>query len=257
MLTEVSMGGTRTTPAPTRRRVILLALLFAMTFPTLAAWSYFLALVEQGGKINIWQQAAYVSGKIIQFAFPLLCLAMVERRLPRLPQPRREGLALGLGFGLLVFGLMMGIYFGVLRGTGMLAHTPERVHQKLQEVNMDSPARFLGLAMFIVAAHSLLEEYYWRWFVFGQLRRLIAWVPALVLSSLAFMAHHVIVLYVYLPGKFWSAAFPFSLGIAVGGGVWAWLYERSGNIWAPWLSHMLIDAAIFVIGWELLWPIGG
>ncbi|MGH7226453.1 MAG: hypothetical protein ACRELF_24825, partial [Gemmataceae bacterium] len=98
----------------------LLALLFAMIFPTVAAWSYFLALAEQGGKVNVWQQVAYVAGKLIQFAFPLLFLAVVERRLPRLTRPRFEGLALGLGFGLLVFGLMMGLYFGILRGTGML-----------------------------------------------------------------------------------------------------------------------------------------
>jgi uncharacterized protein len=241
----------------TQNLKLLLALLFAMTFPTLAAWSYFLALVEQGGKINVWQQAAYISGKVIQFAFPLLFVAVVERRLPRWSQPCFEGLALGLGFGLLVFGLMMGLYFGVLRGTSLLAQTPARLQQKLQEVNMATPPRYVALAVFIVIAHSLLEEYYWRWFVFGQLRQLLSWVPALLLSSLAFMGHHVIVLYVYLPGKFWAAALPLSLAIAVGGGVWAWLYQRSGSIWAPWLSHLLIDAGIFVIGWDLLWPLGG
>jgi membrane protease YdiL (CAAX protease family) len=126
---------------------------------------------------------------------------------------------------------------------------------KLQEVNMATPARYALLALFIVVAHSLLEEYYWRWFVFGHLRQLMRWTPALVLASLAFMAHHVIVLYVYLPGKFWSAALPLSLAIAVGGAVWAWLYERSGGIWSPWLSHLLIDAGIFIIGWDLLWPL--
>jgi membrane protease YdiL (CAAX protease family) len=249
------MGGALDTPpARLRKRAIVLALGFAMTFPTLAAWSYFLALVGQGGKVNAWQQAAYVSGKIIQFAFPLLFLIVVERRVPRLARPRFEGLALGLVFGLLVFGLMMGLCFGVLRGTGMLAHTPARLQQKLQEVNMATPARYCALAVFIVTAHSLLEEYYWRWFVFGQLRRLTTQALAIVLSSLAFMGHHVVVLYVYLPGKFWTAALPFSLAIAVGGVVWAWLYQRSSSIWSPWLSHLLIDAGIFVIGWDLLWP---
>ncbi|MGH7172736.1 MAG: lysostaphin resistance A-like protein, partial [Gemmataceae bacterium] len=230
----------------------LLALLFAMIFPTVAAWSYFLALAEQGGKVNVWQQVAYVAGKLIQFAFPLLFLAVVERRLPRLTRPRFEGLALGLGFGLLVFGLMMGLYFGVLRGSGMLAQTPARLRQKLQEVNMATPMRYVALAVFIVAAHSLLEEYYWRWFVFGQLRRWMTRATAIALSSLAFMAHHVVVLYVYLPGNFWTAALPFSLAIAIGGAVWAWLYERSGSLWPPWLSHLLIDAGIFAIGWDLL-----
>ncbi|HTU92574.1 MAG TPA: CPBP family intramembrane glutamic endopeptidase, partial [Gemmataceae bacterium] len=233
----------------------LLAVLFAMMFPTLAAWSYFLALVEQGDKPNFWQQAAYVAGKIVQFGFPLVFLGMVERRLPRLTQPRFAGLALGLGFGLIVVALMLGIYFGALRGTEMLQQTPARLQQKLHEFNMDTPARYAVLTGFIVAAHSLLEEYYWRWFVFGQLRRLTTRTPAIALSSLAFMAHHVVVLYVYLPGQFWMAVMPFSLAIAIGGAVWAWLYERSNSIWSPWLSHLLIDGGIFVIGWDLLWPI--
>jgi membrane protease YdiL (CAAX protease family) len=38
----------------------------------------------------------------------------------------------------------------------------------------------------------------------------------------------------------------------VGGMVWAWLYWRTGSIYAPWLSHLLIDAAIFTAGYDLL-----
>jgi CAAX protease family protein len=98
----------------------------------------------------------------------------------------------------------------------------------------------------------LLEEYYWRWFVFGRLRRHLAFAPAAALSSLAFMSHHVIVLSVYLPGYFWVAVVPLSLCIAAGGCMWAWLYEQTRSIYAAWLSHLLIDAAIFAIGYDLL-----
>ena len=250
------MGETIAIPAPLRKRATLLTMLFAMIFPTAAAWCYFLVLVGQGGQANVWQQVAYVSGKIVQFALPLVFLVVVEGRLPRLARPRFEGLTFALGFGLLVVVLMLAIYFGGLRGSGILKQTPARVLEKLQQVNMATPARYAVLAVFIVVAHSLLEEYYWRWFVFDHLRRLMKWTPAVVLSSLAFMAHHVVVLYVYLPGKFWTAALPLSLAIAIGGAVWAWTYERSGSIWSPWLSHLLVDAGIFIIGWDLLWPFG-
>ena len=73
-----------------------------------------------------------------------------------------------------------------------------------------------------------------------------------MLSSLAFTAHHVVILHVYLPGHFFTAVVPFSLGVAVGGAVWAWLYEKSDNLYAPWLSHGLVDVAIFVIGYDLI-----
>jgi membrane protease YdiL (CAAX protease family) len=38
----------------------------------------------------------------------------------------------------------------------------------------------------------------------------------------------------------------------VGGAFWAWLYHRSRSLWGPWLSHALVDATIFVIGWDLI-----
>ena len=34
---------------------------------------------------------------------------------------------------------------------------------------------------------------------------------------------------------------------------WAWLYEQTRSIWAAWLSHLLIDAGILLIGYDLLY----
>jgi uncharacterized protein len=102
------------------------------------------------------------------------------------------------------------------------------------------------------AGHSLLEEYYWRWFLFGGLRRFMPVAAAVVLSSLAFAAHHVILLAVFFGGQ----ALPtilFSVCVAVGGAAWAWIYQRSGSLLGPWLSHLMIDAGIFVVGYDLVW----
>jgi membrane protease YdiL (CAAX protease family) len=43
-----------------------------------------------------------------------------------------------------------------------------------------------------------------------------------------------------------------SSAVAVGGAFWAWLYERTGSIYSAWLSHLLIDAGIFWVGYELV-----
>jgi membrane protease YdiL (CAAX protease family) len=236
---------------------LLLALVLAMTFPTLITYLYFIALVPSSGarEVSRAQQGVYTVGKILQFTWPVLYLFLVTGQIPHPGRPRWGGLALGLVFGLAVVAVMMALYFLALRDSSLLTQTPEQIRQKLIQVGMASPGRYLALAVFVTVLHSLLEEYYWRWFVFGGLRRLLSLWPALVLSSLAFMAHHVIVLHVYLPGEFLAGVVPFSLGIAVGGSVWAWLYEVSGDqgsIYAPWLSHLLVDAGIFVIGWDLI-----
>ena len=85
----------------------------------------------------------------------------------------------------------------------------------------------------------------------GEGGRLVPVTASVALSSLAFMAHHVVVLWVYLPGGWWTAVVPFSLCVAGGGAVWAWLYDRTGSLYAPWVSHLLVDAAIFLIGYDL------
>jgi membrane protease YdiL (CAAX protease family) len=207
-------------------------------------------------EVNAAQQAAYVAGKAVQFTLPLWLVVLGGTPWPRPAWPRRTGLGIGLAFGLAVALLMLAVYFGWLRHAPLLAQTPAQLRHKLQQVDLATPARYLALAGFLVVAHSLLEEYYWRWFVFGQLRRLVPLALAVVLSSLAFMAHHIVVLAVYLPGRFWTAAVPFALAIAIGGAAWAWFYERSGTLYPSWLSHLVVDAAILLIGWDLLWPLG-
>jgi membrane protease YdiL (CAAX protease family) len=229
----------------------VLALLFALVFPTLVAWAYFVALA-QGGRPSLAQQAAYGAGKVIQFAFPLAFVLLWQRRRLHWSRPSRAGLALGLGFGLLVATALLTAYFAELRSSPLLAQTPARIRTRLQEFGLTSPAAYLACAVFYCAIHSLLEEYYWRWFVFGRLRALLPLGPALVLASAAFAAHHVVVLWVFLPGKVLTGVLPGGLAVAVGGAMWAWIYERAGSLVAPWLSHLLSDATLFAIGWDLL-----
>jgi len=79
---------------------------------------------------------------------------------------------------------------------------------------------------------------------------------AVAVSSLGFMAHHVIVLATYF-GLASPVTWIFSLGIAAGGAFWAWLYHRSGSLLGPWLSHLLVDAAIFAAGYEIVQAMAG
>jgi uncharacterized protein len=234
------------------RLTLGLALFLAMTYPSLIAWLYFQALGAGDGSLNRWQQLTYAGGKVVQFAFPILFVWITTRRWPRLKPASARGVYLGVISGLLVTALILGVYYGSLRGSPLLGQTPAKLRAKLDEFGVGSLGGYLALTVFLALAHSFLEEYYWRWFVFGQLRSLLPLMLAIVLSSLAFMAHHVIILHVYLPGRFVNAVLPFSLGVAVGGAFWAWLYQRTGSLLGPWLSHMIVDTAIFIVGWDLL-----
>jgi membrane protease YdiL (CAAX protease family) len=229
-----------------------LALLVAMTLPTAVTYLYFIALATDANQPNPVQQVVYSAGKVVQFSLPLVVVWLLERRFPWPSRPRSDGMILGTSFGLLVAGGMLCLYFGWLADSWILGNTPQLVKAKITQIGLTSPVSYWSLAAFYTVGHSLCEEYYYRWFIFGQLRKMLSFRPAALLASLAFMAHHVILLYHFLPKSFFIAVVPFSLGIAVGGAFWAWLYERTGTIYAAWVSHGIVDAAIFVLGWILL-----
>ncbi len=228
------------------------ALAVTIGFPTLATWVYFVLLSGQA-----WMGPVYGVSKVLQVAFPLVWVLWVAKEQVRWRQARPRGLFLGLFSGLVMAGVILGAYYGILRGTAVLAGTPERLAEKIVGLRIGTPLTYFLMAFFLSIIHSGLEEYYWRWFVFGRLKRGMGIVAAVVIASLGFMAHHVIVLDSFLPGEyFWTATVLFSLSIAVGGAVWAWLYQKTGSLYAGWLSHGLADIAIMICGYDLAFPGG-
>ncbi len=231
------------------------AMLFALGFPSLLTWAYFVALADASVEAR-W--GVYSLGKAIQFAFPVAWMLAIAGWRPWSSGHHRGGstgasVGLGLALGLVALAAMLALYHGWLKPTGQIAYAGTEIERKVRHFGVRGTPSFLALGAFYSLVHSFLEEYYWRWFVFGQLRWRMPWTLAVVLSSLGFMAHHVILLVVYFG---WTPlAGLFSLAVAVGGGVWAWLYHRTGSLWGPWLSHLLADAGIFVVAYDLVCPL--
>jgi len=232
----------------TTRRADALAVLVALVLPLMLVLVYFVLLVPYPPAL---QQTAYALGKIVQFALPVVWVFAVRRDRFVWKKPGVGGLAEGLGFGVVIAAAMLLLYHAWLNPAGHLEVAREPVRQRLGGYGLESLPRYVLFGLFISLVHSFLEEYYWRWFVFGQLRRLVPLGPAIVLSSLGFMLHHVVVLGTYFHWSLVPTGL-FSLAVAVGGGVWAWIYHRTGSLYGPWLSHLLVDVAIFVVGYDLV-----
>src|SRR5262249_33573432 len=163
------------------------ALVFAMCFPGIMAWVYFVSLARPSsieappGPAAL---AVYLLSKAVQFSFPLLWVWSFERHRLQFVSHSFQGLAFGLAFGLAVAVLMFSAYYGFLHASPLLAETPGKIRDKLLLFHADTPLRYLFLGLFIAGVHSLMEEYYWRWFVFGELRRRMAIPSAIGLSAL-------------------------------------------------------------------------
>jgi CAAX protease family protein len=124
----------------------------------------------------------------------------------------------------------------------------------VREFGLATPLGYLQLSFFICVLHSLFEEYYWRWFVVGTLSRYLSAAGAIALASAGFMLHHIVILGVYFPDRFWTLAIPFSICVGIGGAVWSWIYLRTGSLYAVWLSHAIIDAAVLLVGYDMVSP---
>lgn len=229
------------------------AIIVALVFPTFMSWVETRWILPSAAD----EQAPpalelFFVGKVLQFSLPLLVVICSEPGLICVPGLSRRGFAAGIYFALAGAVGVCALYFGFLRGTPLLAAIGPQMHVWLDKFGLHSLGGFVTFAFIIAVPHSLLEEYYWRWFVFGWLRRRLSFLPAALISGLGFMSHHVLVLDYYLPGYFWIASVPLALTVAVGGFFWAWQYERYRNFYAVWFSHLLVDAVILAVGWDMM-----
>ena len=206
---------------------------------------------------------AYAVTKIIQFAFPAVWFWTREGVRPPLhgpAKPVRGGLGRGLLFslisGLAIVATLLFSWRAILAASPAFEQAPAAVAEKVASFGIDSGAKFLLLAAFYSVIHSFLEEYYWRWFVFGRLRRRLPFAAAAVVSAIAFTSHHVLVVGFFL-GSFGVLTFAVSLIVTAAGLLWAWLYHRTGHLAGPWLSHALADAGLMWIGYQMWKGIAG
>lgn len=216
-----------------------------MVLPTLAAWAYFHQWAGTPAMMPI-----YTAGKLVQFALPIVWAWLYAWRWPRgVLAPR--GLVLALGFGALAATGIVAGYLLWLSDDPLWQSAAARMTGRMAQAGFADPRWFLLLAVFYSLAHSGLEEYYWRWFVFGRLQERLRPALAIALASLAFASHHALIVAAFFPGEL-SLILALSAGVGGGGAVWCWLYRSSGSLLGPWLSHALIDAALMFVGYLML-----
>ena len=227
------------------------AMVAALAVPLLCALVYVVWIPHGNGGRSAW-----FATKIWVLGYPLFFFSLIglgglvrrEDRAAKWPSWRMvilTGLLSGTGIALV--GWLM-----VLTPVGdIVKDNSHNLVEKARDLGFATRGRFLMVATFITLLHSAMEEYYWRWFVFKRFLRHRSLGQAIAISSIGFMAHHVIVLGMFFGFENWMT-YVFSIGVAIGGAAWAWLYSRSGNLYSAWISHAFVDAAIFWVGYDIL-----
>ncbi|MGE0432784.1 MAG: CPBP family intramembrane glutamic endopeptidase [Planctomycetota bacterium] len=232
-----------------RRAMGLFGLLLLVPAPTIGVIA----------SMYLWPQSALGSGiysaaKVWILALPVLWWWRFERgrrgRRPVEPPafrvwPTATSMLVGVASGLLI-AASIGLTYWLV---GRHWIDPAAMRERLTGIGLGDPTRFVVFAAFVCTVNSLLEEYVWRWFVVRRGEEAAGRVAAVFISAACFTLHHVVAMAVYFDARTVALA---STGVFLGGLIWSVLFARYRNVWPGWISHVIADVAIMVVGWQIV-----
>ena len=214
----------------------LLALLLIAPVPSIGIIANFYA-----GPIGTWIWAA---AKAWLLLMPAVWHLLIDRRPISWSPPRNGGFLVGAITGLVI---AAGIFVAYLLIGDLMPAADLR--EGIQPKALLQLPVFIAAAIYWITINSLLEEYVYRWFIFRKAEVVAGGKAAVVISGLVFVVHHTIAMAHYVEP--WINVLS-SIGIFIGGALWSYLYLRYRSVWIPWLSHAIVDIAIFAIaGWMI------
>ena len=217
----------------------------ALVLPLIASFFYF--VIFPG---TAFGNSFYSAIKVFLLVWPFAATLLILRESLRRERPTGPGrwrsLLVGAGFGIAVALLMLALEEFSPMGA-ILEQNGERIRERVDGLGMLD--HFILAALAISIVHAALEEFYWRWFVYGNLRHLVSQPWAHLIAGVGFMSHHVVI-----TSQFFPFGFALFLGfcVGIGGAFWSWHYQRYHTLWGPWFSHMIVDFAIFYLGYQLI-----
>jgi membrane protease YdiL (CAAX protease family) len=218
-----------------------------MVVPFLASLVYFVGLPG-----SITATVVYAATKVFTVIWPVVAVLMIEGvRIQRGARDWRKHLSaipVGVMTGLFIGGLILGACAWTPLGE-YVRRFAGPIAAKVAEIGIAEPLRYVAFSAFLAGLHSLIEEFYWRWYVFGRLMMVAPQGIAFLLAGLSFAAHH----YVLLGGYFSATgAFAFGTAVGVGGAFWCWMYRRQRTLAGVWVSHAIVDLAICYVGYRVV-----
>ncbi|MEL6496551.1 MAG: CPBP family intramembrane glutamic endopeptidase [Cyanobacteria bacterium J06623_7] len=222
-----------------KKSALISLVLFVPAFSIGVAMSLFIAPGLVGNSI-------FTAVKIWGIVFPLLWVIKTKSTALRLPKFRRAEIKVGVILGLLMFGTILLAYNLI----GQQAITLSEIRAKASEVGITNPYIYLAGCLYWSFVNSLIEELTWRSFVVSQCKILVSGTTAVILAALFFTAHHSLALYGYTHD--WLVVTLGSLGVFGAGIIWSWCYSHYRSVVPGYISHILADLAIAIVGYQLL-----
>lgn len=173
-------------------------------------------------------------------SMPLLGKAFPKERMKLSKQGLLLGIASGVVFFIFIFGGMIWLHEYLLDG--------EALRALLVAWGFIGPAE-IALVLVLLLLNPVLEEVYWRGYMFEKIRRTGSAARAIKVTAAFYTLYHVLtVMQLFEVAYTLVAVIP----VLIAGLFWGYVRERTGSITATIIGHALGDLGIVCVYWFMV-----
>lgn len=150
-------------------------------------------------------------------------------------------LSLSVGLSLIVWGVFQGTSFGINRNTFI---------PLAEQIHLLANRQLIEYGLYFIIVNPLLEEVFWRSFIYNEWKRFVSTRTARIISSICFGAWHWVIVQHFCP-PVWAIFL--ASAVALGGYFFARAYDETKTLAAPIIMHAIgADLPLFLIVLSLL-----
>jgi membrane protease YdiL (CAAX protease family) len=175
----------------------------------------------------------------------LLLVPLIDRAFPRERlKVTKKAVGLGVASGL----LFLAFIYGGVSWLHVYLLDINKLRVLLLDWGFSGPLELIFVLLFIFV-NPVLEEVYWRGYMYEKLRRNGTAAYTIAMTSIFYTLYHVItVLYLFQSGYVAVAVLP----VLVAGLFWAFVREKTGSIISSIIGHSLADLGIMFVYWFIV-----
>lgn len=174
------------------------------------------------------------------FAVPILDKAFPKDRLKMTKPALLIGILSGLLFFVFIFGGLSWLHHYLL--------DVEELRLLLVDWGFIGPGE-IALVLVLLILNPILEEVYWRGYMYEKLRRKRSALYTISLTSVFYTLYHVLsVIHIFEGGYALVAVIP----VFIAGLFWGYIREKTTSITAAIMGHFLADLGIMCVYWFIV-----
>lgn len=122
------------------------------------------------------------------------------------------------------------------------------ITEKINELATINLNNIVFIGLYIIIFNSILEEYFWRSFIFAELHKTIRPSLAYIISAVAFSFHHVVFFYSWFTPIFFILI---TVGLITYALIMNFIWNKYRELFSCWLPHAMVDIVQVFIAWQV------